>query len=112
MDEAWEASPVSQDTQWAQVNSAPVSPSNSGANGSVAFYETTIVTRVDEIASVYAACPAGKNVISGGGSTSSNRVNQAFIFANRPQGNGWLYTVSYGYRESFTVATTAWVGCQ
>ena len=30
VDEAWEASPATNDTQWAQVNMAPVSPSNSG----------------------------------------------------------------------------------
>ena len=30
VDEAWAASPASQDTQWAQAYAAPVNPSNSG----------------------------------------------------------------------------------
>lgn len=34
VDDVWAASPATQDTQWAQANMAPVSPSNSGSGDS------------------------------------------------------------------------------
>ena len=114
VDEAWAASPASQDTQWAQVNSSPVSPSNSGSNGTVTFYSVVGsnagATNTNRSAEVYAACPAGTKVVSGGGGCDQSGPMVTTTY-NQPQGNGWLYGCGYGF-SSPTFKITAWVGCQ
>ena len=45
VDDVWAASPATQDTQWAQVNAAPVSPSNSG-NSDIDQWQWIVGSRI------------------------------------------------------------------
>lgn len=119
VDEAWAATPAAQDTPWAQVNMPPVRPSNSGGGNSVKFYTATgrngPTTSNDGLATAYAECPVGRNVVSGGGDNGGVTAPDNHPVSNNPVGNGWKYSVQFPRNTGNTgmiFTVTAWVGCQ
>lgn len=103
VDDAWNASPTTNDTQWAQANSAPVNPGNSG---------TTLQTlTVEGAASAcrgysFANCPSGWKVLSGGhrwnGSCGCSEDNR-FTVSSLPQGD-WGWAVSQECSSTVAIA--------
>lgn len=105
VDDVWAASPATNDSAWAQANAAPVNPGHSGGGNVIRVQASQYGQKW---VGALAICPAGKQLLSGGGSCTG--APNSWITLTAPSGDGWQISCDSEQYPWYTA--TAWAFCQ